>query len=63
MVLNCLQAPITIYPWEINLSEYAGQPWVSKILFSSLERWADFSFLASFSVTLTLLCSRNFTEI
>lgn len=27
VVLNCLQAPITIYPWEINLSEYAGQPW------------------------------------
>lgn len=26
-VLNGLGVPITIFPWEINLSELAGQPW------------------------------------
>ena len=34
LVLHGLHAPITIFPWEINLSELAGQPWVSYYMFA-----------------------------
>ena len=29
LVLSSLHVPTTIFPWEINLSGLAGQPWVS----------------------------------